>query len=524
MSQETRKDKRANVFSLNVRYKSATVDEFIENHSHDVSKGGVFVKTNNPFAAGTLLKLEIRLAGDTTVIAGVGRVVWKRDLAQATAHRPAGMGVKFIKIDDSSREFIDRLISEKSDAGAAFLSGGEGETVTISRPPPRTSAIPAGHPTPRGVAPPGIAPSAAPRPSSPISSKQIPSQRPAAGTPAEGSRSMFPGEDTSAPTGESVREKTVMKQTAELLEEALREAGGSMDEVGSNPLFDKKPGASEEPPRPATPFDDEPKTVRRNSISVVDELRSEEREPARAESSQSVRAESSPSARAETSPSARAETSRRDEVDDRETEEREAETGPGRARPAVAQPPAPSRKSQVAWMWPTILVLLGIGAYAAYRATATSGQDVPPPLPTPAPSQALPEPTLAMDAEIMPLPTIQTVDAAAAAVVTDAARVDVAPQPKEATSALAPAPPAPPAPPALVAPKPVAPKPAPKPEPRPEPETPADKPAPAGKPEDKPAPVEKPSSEASESAPSETPAPKPKPKPKPKAQDDDNPY
>ena len=31
MDQDTRKDKRAKIVSLNVRYKSATVDEFIEN-------------------------------------------------------------------------------------------------------------------------------------------------------------------------------------------------------------------------------------------------------------------------------------------------------------------------------------------------------------------------------------------------------------------------------------------------------------------------------------------------------------
>ena len=79
MSQDTRKDKRAKVVSLNVRYKSATVDEFIENHSHDVSKGGLFVKTPTPFPPGTLLKFEIRLAGDKSVISGVGRVVWKRE-------------------------------------------------------------------------------------------------------------------------------------------------------------------------------------------------------------------------------------------------------------------------------------------------------------------------------------------------------------------------------------------------------------------------------------------------------------
>ena len=44
MTQDTRKDRRVKIVSLNVRYKSATVDEFIDNHAHDVSKGGVFIK------------------------------------------------------------------------------------------------------------------------------------------------------------------------------------------------------------------------------------------------------------------------------------------------------------------------------------------------------------------------------------------------------------------------------------------------------------------------------------------------
>ncbi|MBX3202611.1 MAG: TIGR02266 family protein, partial [Labilithrix sp.] len=122
MSQDTRKDKRAKVVSLNVRYKSATVDEFIENHSHDVSKGGIFVKTPTPFPPGTLLKFEIRLAGDKSVISGVGRVVWKREPTQAAAEKPAGMGVKFIKIDEASRAVIDKLIAQKAGAGSAYTS------------------------------------------------------------------------------------------------------------------------------------------------------------------------------------------------------------------------------------------------------------------------------------------------------------------------------------------------------------------------------------------------------------------
>src|SRR3984957_180626 len=136
MTEDTRKDKRAKIVSLNVRYKSATVDEFIENHSHDVSKGGLFIKTPTPFPPGTLIKFEIRIANDKAVIMGVGRVVWKREASQSAGDRPSGMGVKFIKIDDSSRQLIDRVVAEKEGAGAAYASDGDddGSVKAATRP------------------------------------------------------------------------------------------------------------------------------------------------------------------------------------------------------------------------------------------------------------------------------------------------------------------------------------------------------------------------------------------------------
>jgi uncharacterized protein (TIGR02266 family) len=305
MTQDTRKDPRAKIVSLNVRYKSATVDEFIENHSYDVSKGGIFIKTPSPFPPGTLLKFEIRIAGDKAVISGVGRVVWKREAGQSTTERPSGMGVKFIKLDDSSRAVIDKLVDAKGpDAGAAFEEGNtevaplkppppgvgpsapfdpapsaqmpaaseQPEEATVVKPSPASVAprkpaqtmIGVGQPVKpaAGAAPDGpnaapAAPHAAPSPAAaarpgapPRRPPQEPPPRPAAGgtapkpataepaaaKPATVS-SMFPKTDSlkeMPPTGE----QTVMKQAAELLEEALRGAGGSMEEIGSNPLFD----------------------------------------------------------------------------------------------------------------------------------------------------------------------------------------------------------------------------------------------------------------------------------------------
>ena len=173
MTSDTRKDKRAKIVSLTVRYKSATVDEFIDNHSFDVSVGGVFVKTPTPFAPGTLLKFELHIAGDYPVIAGVGRVVWKREPTQGAPERPAGMGVKFIKIDDASRQVIDRLVTQFAEAGKAFDGIEEAPTANQpvpAAPAPATKAAPAAS-TPKAAP--------APKPVSPVSPAPKPSPSPA---------------------------------------------------------------------------------------------------------------------------------------------------------------------------------------------------------------------------------------------------------------------------------------------------------------------------------------------------------
>ena len=172
MTSDTRKDKRARVSGLTVRYKSATNDEFIDNQSLDVSVGGVFVKTQTPFAPGTLLKLEILVASEPSSITGVGRVVWKREPTQATAERPAGMGVKFIKIDDVSRQTIDRLVTAALAAGPAPAEPVAAAPLPKpSAPPPRaaTPAPPPARAALKGTVPwdPGPAPEPPPPPEEP---------------------------------------------------------------------------------------------------------------------------------------------------------------------------------------------------------------------------------------------------------------------------------------------------------------------------------------------------------------------
>ena len=121
---DARKDKRT-LLSLKIRYKSATLEDFIERYSSDISRGGVFIKAKKPLAVGTLLKFEFMLQDESTVIHGVGRVVWRREQADASPQDPTGMGIKFIKMDADSRAVVQRIADDRARPGV-YDQGKEG--------------------------------------------------------------------------------------------------------------------------------------------------------------------------------------------------------------------------------------------------------------------------------------------------------------------------------------------------------------------------------------------------------------
>jgi len=120
---DTRKDKRAPI-SLKVRFKSATLDEFIEQYSVDISRGGIFIKSKTPMSVGTLLKFEFQLKDESRLIHGVGRVVWKRE--PADGDDPPGMGIKFIKMDPESRALVEQMVQKRGDKPGRFEEGQDG--------------------------------------------------------------------------------------------------------------------------------------------------------------------------------------------------------------------------------------------------------------------------------------------------------------------------------------------------------------------------------------------------------------
>jgi uncharacterized protein (TIGR02266 family) len=111
MTNDGRRDQRRAI-ALQIRFKSATLNEFIAKYSRDLSKGGFFIKTTSPMPSGTLIKFDVQTEELNSLIQGVGRVVWRR-LEDADEDSPAGMGVKFIKLDETSRTNLGVILESK---------------------------------------------------------------------------------------------------------------------------------------------------------------------------------------------------------------------------------------------------------------------------------------------------------------------------------------------------------------------------------------------------------------------------
>jgi uncharacterized protein (TIGR02266 family) len=170
---DLRKDKRAPA-SLKVKYKSATVDEFVEQFGSDVSRGGIFIKTKKPIETGALLKLELQLNDASPVIHGIGRVCFRRETS-TDPNLPAGMGIKFIKLDPESRTIVERIVHARGERPSRFDQTEGAEIAPPSIPPEGDPEAERSRTTP---VPSARAPAAR---TSPI---PTPSAKPVASTPA----------------------------------------------------------------------------------------------------------------------------------------------------------------------------------------------------------------------------------------------------------------------------------------------------------------------------------------------------
>ena len=128
--------------SLLLKLNHANIGEFSLKYATNISEGGLFIRSRDPKPVGTLLSFKVEIAGGVRVLQGTASVEWTR--VEGDPAGPAGMGVKFVELDDASRALVDRIV-------------GKGAPAPVAKPAPSASK-----PKPKPVAPPIAAPATSP--------------------------------------------------------------------------------------------------------------------------------------------------------------------------------------------------------------------------------------------------------------------------------------------------------------------------------------------------------------------------
>src|SRR5678816_318185 len=107
--------------TLKIKFKSSSLDQFIERYSVDVSRGGIFIRTKEPLQVGTQLKFEFQLQDSSALISGEGTVVWIREHDPSRTGVAPGMGVCFDRLQTESGKVLDQILLENNRRGEAAV-------------------------------------------------------------------------------------------------------------------------------------------------------------------------------------------------------------------------------------------------------------------------------------------------------------------------------------------------------------------------------------------------------------------
>lgn len=104
-------DRRDSIrFEVNREFEG--VDSFLSEYVTNISRSGIFIRSDTPLPEGTRVDLRFTLICDEIeVIEGVGEVVRTQD----DPDLPKGMGVVFTELTHESERLLERLILERAE-------------------------------------------------------------------------------------------------------------------------------------------------------------------------------------------------------------------------------------------------------------------------------------------------------------------------------------------------------------------------------------------------------------------------
>jgi type IV pilus assembly protein PilZ len=108
-----RRESRRAAIELPIQYER--LNALLADYTHNISRGGTFIRTERPMKVGTALRFSIEAPGLGEPLVIRGSVRWVVQPSEASDERPAGMGIEFAFESDSDKARLearlDRLMA-----------------------------------------------------------------------------------------------------------------------------------------------------------------------------------------------------------------------------------------------------------------------------------------------------------------------------------------------------------------------------------------------------------------------------
>lgn len=115
-------------FCVRVQFRNAS--SFLVAYTVNLSRGGVFLETDEPVPIGSAVTLQIEVPQAGPVVLS-GRVSWRRDRPDVDG--PAGIGLEFDDMVDSLGTLIDRLVTQFAGITVLLVCQRLKERTTLTR-------------------------------------------------------------------------------------------------------------------------------------------------------------------------------------------------------------------------------------------------------------------------------------------------------------------------------------------------------------------------------------------------------
>jgi uncharacterized protein (TIGR02266 family) len=109
----TRKHPR---YEVSIPVDCSTRQFFFSNHVCNISKGGLFLRSDTPLPLNAEVSLVLRLPGADRQIFATGRVIWNYDIEKGTSHIIPGSGIRFVGMSASDRAALESYLADLTPA------------------------------------------------------------------------------------------------------------------------------------------------------------------------------------------------------------------------------------------------------------------------------------------------------------------------------------------------------------------------------------------------------------------------